>query len=57
VPDILNVVTVFAAEFRPDLPQKWGERLERRSALADLSSSLDELSKAALGWAGPGAFT
>ena len=24
MPDILNVVTVFVAEFRPDLPQKWG---------------------------------
>jgi putative heme degradation protein len=57
VPDILNAVSVFVAEFRPDLPTKWGERLERKVALVDLSATLDELSAAALRWAGPGAFT
>ncbi len=57
VPDILNAVTVFVAEFRPDLPRKWGERIERKAALVDLSTALDELSLAALQWAGPGAFT
>ena len=57
MPDILNVVTVFVAEFRRDLFQKWGERLERKAALVDLTSALDELSAAALRWAGPGAFT
>jgi putative heme degradation protein len=57
VPDILNAVTVFVAEFRPDLPRKWGERLERKAALVDLSAALDELSAAALRWAGPEAFT
>jgi putative heme degradation protein len=57
VPDMLNTVTVFVAEFRPDLPRKWGERLERKVALVDLIAALDELSAAAARWAGPGAFT
>jgi putative heme degradation protein len=57
IPNILNAVNVFAAEFRPDLPRKWGERLERHVALSDLHAALDEFSAAALRWAGPGAFT
>lgn len=57
IPTDLNVVTAHAAEFRPDLPAKWGERLERTVPLNELSATLDELSSAAFKWAGEGAFT
>jgi hypothetical protein len=52
-----NIVTVHAAELRPDLPAKWGERLERAVPLDELSATLDEFSAAAFKWAGEGAFT
>ena len=53
----LNTVSVFVGEFKPDLPGKWGERLHREAAISELGDTLNEFSKAALRWAGPGAFT
>ena len=55
--DTADTVTLCAAEFRPDLLLRWGEKLRREATLADLVGALDELSAAAQRWAGPGAFT
>jgi hypothetical protein len=57
IPNACNDVTVYVAEFRPDLAAKWGVKLQRTVALADLAATLDEFSAAAQKWAGDGAFT
>jgi hypothetical protein len=57
IPTDLNVVAVHVAELRPDLPAKWGERLDRTVPLSALSATLDEFSAVAFKWAGDGAFT
>jgi hypothetical protein len=57
IPNDLNVVSVYVAEFKPELPAKWGEKLQRTVALKDLAATLDEFSASAHKWAGDGAFT
>lgn len=57
VPNTLNEVTLYVAEFKPELPAKWGEKLQCSVSLKDLAAKLDEFSAAAHKWAGDGAFT
>lgn len=56
LPDGEGHLTVFAAEFVPANPSRWGRREQRMTTIPNLAAVLDELRTIIFEWAGPGAF-